>query len=682
MKFFLRTLLLTFALGALVGMVEGLSALQILGLGFTAPGLEMLGVAIPYGLLALCCLPLAFFLAAGLRLPRQQPSDLAGWAALGLAWMVFNWWMQGEYFRRIPITRPLPLAVLAGSSVLVFVLHWALRRFVAASQDGARNTLLGLLVVLPLVAQFGYKQVTELSPIPADGGAQPDVTVVVIDTLRADHLGPYGYQRADGEITSPRIDAFAEQGVVFENTWSQAPWTRPSMASLHSGLFCSGHTVNQVYDLLPEEAVTLAEMANARGYRTAGFSANANVGVTYGFGQGFERLWTVGKPRTLTSFTRWGELQHYVVNKVLNRFLYDGADHAALVNTQTFAWLDEVAEDARPKFTYVHYIDPHKPYSPPEDGWLFEGERSDLEPLEEFVRGRGTGIHEYPFGVYPDPGQELVDRVVRMYDSEIRYVDQEFGKLLDGLRERGLLDEGDWLILTSDHGEEFYERGRWGHGQSLFEEQLHVPLIVVGPEAQAGARQEQEVNLLDVHQTVAEILGYRWEVPEDTPTGPDGNPTPSLSLMPLLAGEPDSENARLLYAERLQDNVELRAARQDFLKIIEIPNHATEEADDIVQMWFDLRANPREDMGLELDQIRRDGAPGPSPALDPPYRAVELLDHGRGGAIFGGVKASTGKLTPAARRVLQELGYLDADGNPIHGVGPGGKAKTNKQKKD
>ncbi|MCH2101255.1 MAG: sulfatase, partial [Planctomycetes bacterium] len=607
-----KTLLLALALGALVGLIEGWSALALLGLGFTAPGAELVGAALPYAGLAVLCLPIALAMAIVLRLPHKQPAHLAGWASLGLAWIIFNWWMQGEYFRRIPILRPLPLAVLLGSSALLFALHWGLRSFVRKSPISARNTLISALIFLPLIGQFAFQKSTKLADVPDDAGELPDITVVVIDTLRADHLGTYGYQREDGERTSPIIDSLAETGVVFEHTWSQAPWTRPSMASLHSGLFCTGHTVNQVYDLLPEGAITLAEMANARGYRTAGFSANANVGVTYGFGQGFEKLWTVGKKRTLTSFTRWGELQHFFVNKVMNQFLYDGADHAALVNEQTFAWWNEIADDPRPKFTYVHYIDPHTPYDPPEGGWLFKGDRNDLEPLGEFIMSRGTGkVSEYPFGAYPNPGQELIDRVIRMYDAEIRYVDQEFGKLLGQLRKHGLLDEGDWLFLTSDHGEEFYERGRWGHGQSLFEEQVHVPLIVIGPQARPGARQAQEVNLLDVHQTIAEVVGYEWRLEEGVNTAPAGNPTPSLSLLPLMAGEPKPEYARLLYAERLQDNVELRAARKDFLKIIDMPNHAETTEADLVkfQMWFDLRANPGELLGLELEQIRRDGSP-------------------------------------------------------------------------
>lgn len=669
-----RTLGLTFLLGALVGLLEGLGVLVFLGLGFGDPGVELVGVAWRSGLMALACLPLAYGVATLLRLPRKTSTDLAAWAALGLAWIIGNWWVQGEVFRRVPIYRPLPLASLLGASAAVFALHFAMRRAAQAAPVGSRNALIGALILLPLIAQFTLSEETKPNEHSAEAAALPDVTVVVIDTLRADHLGTYGYEREDGEITSPNIDAFAESGIVFENTWSQAPWTRPSMASLHSGLFCSGHTVNQVYDMLPEDATTLAEMANARGYRTAGFSANANVGVTYGFGQGFERLWTVGKPRTLSTFTRWGELSHIVVNKILGGFLYDGDDYAALVNEQTFAWLDDVADDPRPKFTYVHYIDPHTPYLPPEGGFLFDGEIYDVEAaIDDLKLKRTSRVQEYPFEVLPDPGEELIRETIRMYDSEIRYVDQEFEKLLAGLRERGLLDEGDWLILTSDHGEEFYEHGRFGHGQSLFEEQLHVPLIVAGPSVTPGARQEQEVNVLDIHQTVAEIVGFAWPEDPEAPQTATGHPSASISLLPLMSGEADPDNKRVLYAERLQDNIELRAARQDFLKIIEIPDfeNSTETDHNVFQMWFNLQVNPDEATGISVaDLAAMESFPRELRAFDPSQATRDLgvlLDSGRARAMDGGVKGAAANLSADAKRALQEMGYLDEEGNQVHG---------------
>jgi len=669
-----RTVALTFLLGALVGLLEGLGVLVFLGLGFGNPGIELFGVAWRSGLLALLCLPLALGVATVLRLPRKTSTDLAAWAALGLAWIIGNWWVQGEVFRRIPIYRPLPLLSLVGSSVAVFMLHAAMRRAAQKAPGGSRKALISTLILLPLIAQFSLSEVTAPNEHSTESDALPDVTVVVIDTLRADHLGTYGYQRDDGEVTSPYIDAFAESGVVFENTWSQAPWTRPSMAALHSGLFCSGHTVNQVYDMLPEDATTLAEMANAQGYRTAGFSANANVGVTYGFGQGFEQLWTIGKPRTLSTFTRWGELNHMVVNKILGGFLFDGGDYAALVNDKTFAWLDEVAEDPRPKFTYVHYIDPHTPYLPPEGGFLFDGEIYDVEAAIGGLKlDRTSRTNEYPFAVLPDPSAELIRETIRMYDSEIRYVDQEFEKLLAGLRQRGLLDEGDWLILTSDHGEEFYEHGRFGHGQSLFEDQLHVPLIVVGPGVKPGARQKQEVNMLDIHQTVAEIIGFEWPVVEDAPKTATGHPSASISLLPLMSGEEDLENKRLLYAERLQDNIELRAARQDFLKIIEIPDFENSTEDDhyVFQMWFDLKLNRQEATGVTVAELAKMGSfPRELDAFDPAKASrdlSELLNQGRFRAMDGAVKGSAASMSPDARAMMIKLGYMDKNGNPIHG---------------
>lgn len=661
------TLLLTFALGAIVGMAEGLVIMLGYGLGFVWPSIELVTIALRYGVLAILLLPVGVFFARLLRLPHSTPVDRAGWAALGLGWIILNWWLHDEIFRHTPIYAPIPLASTVGSGVAVFVLHAVIRALQGPRARLGMRALTFLLIGIPVYAQLALQETAQLPEAGTANAGSPDITVVVIDTLRADHLGTYGYEREDGQITSPVIDAFAETGVVFETTWSQAPWTRPSMAALHSGLFCTAHTVNQIYDRLPDGATTLAEMAYAQGYRTGGFSANANVGVTYGFGQGFETLWTVGKATSLLHMTRWGEFERLFFNIMMGKFIYDGADHAALVNEQTFAWLDEVTEDARPKFTYVHYIDPHTPYMPPEDGWLFEGEPVDvMAAFDQEELRRGGQVHEFPFDSLR-LSEEAVQEAIRMYDAEIRYVDQQFGLLLDGLRERGLLDEGDWLILTSDHGEEFMEHGRLGHGQSLFEEQVHVPLIVVGPEARPGARQAEGVNLLDVHQTVADLVGFEWPANEEGERLPM---TPSLSLLPLLDGEP-AEKSRLLYAERLQDHLELRAVRRDFRKVIEMPDYEyTTDADpQIVQFWFDLENNPEEITGIDLRMLAETKSPPRDHEMfDVPSDLSELLETGRSASKLGALKGMAADMSKAERQKLIDLGYMDADGNVTHGA--------------
>jgi arylsulfatase A-like enzyme len=657
-----RTLILTFLLGALVGTLEGIGVMSLLELNFRAPALEVFGVQWRYGLLCLACLPIAFLMAKLLRLPRQTATDLASWSGLGFAWIISNWWIQGEVLRNISITSPWSLTVLALTTALVFILHWAIRRLARVRPNAAKFSLIGALLILPLAGQILFQRIVHPPEVPANAAELPDITLVVIDTLRADHLGTYGYKRADGDQTSPIIDDLATQGVVFENCWSQAPWTRPSMASLHSGLYCSGHSVNEKFDMLPEEVVSMAEMAHDSGYRTAGFSANANVSVTYGFDQGFEKLWTVGKPRTLATLTRWGELQHIVINKMLNGNVFDGSDDARLVNAQAFDWIDSIADDPRPKFTYVHYIDPHTPYTPPEGGWYFSGQLENIEGLEDYVKDRGK-LQEFPFQSYPDPGPEIIAKLIRNYDAEIRFVDTELGKLVEKLRAAGQLEDEDWLFITSDHGEEFYDHGHWGHGQSMFEEQIHVPLIVLGPAAPDGLRQVQEVNLLDLHATIGELVQYQGE-----------HASPSLSVIPLLDGLDHPDQRRILYSERLQGSKPLAAVRQNNRKLIESPDMEArgddDSATDVINLWFDLNTNPGELTAFDLAVMLRGGEIDRDvPSLDPPQDLTKLLKAMQARKLIGAVEGQIGQASAAEKNALIEMGYLDKDGNLIMGGG-------------
>jgi arylsulfatase A-like enzyme len=661
-SFLLRTLGLTFLCGALIGSLEGWGVMSLIGLNFRDPAAEIFAVQWRYGLLALACLPVALPMAALLRLPRKTAIDLAAWSTLGLAWIIGNWWIQTVILRGTPWNAPMSLSLLVLTSVSVFILHRFLCKWAQPRPRVFATTLLLGVVLLPLAAQLKFQRLLKPSEIPANAAGLPDITIIVVDTLRADHLGAYGYRRSDGEQTSPAIDQLAAQGVVFENCWSQAPWTRPSMASLHSGLFCSAHTVNDKFDILPEEVISLAEMAHNQGYRTSGFSANANVSTTFGFDQGFENLWTIGKPRTLSSFTGWGDIAFKLTNILFDGHFFDGSDDARLVNRQAFQWLDSVAQDPRPKFTYVHYIDPHTPYAPPEGGWYFDGQPEDISDLNNFLEGRGH-FPEFPFKSFPDPGPELIQKIVRNYDAEIRFVDTEISKLVDKLRRQGLLDQNDWLFITSDHGEEFYEHGNWGHGQSLFEDQVHVPLIVLGPLALPGIRQPQEVNLLDLHATVKELVQFSGE-----------RPSPSVSLLGLLDGQPSADQQRVLYAERLIGTRKLAAVRQFNRKLIEAPDKEArgtdEQATDVINMWFDLNRNPSErtifDWAAMVNggPINRD-----APTLDPPQDLIKLLKGMKSHKFLGAVQAQLGKMSANEISALRAAGYLDEQGNLRMGGG-------------
>ena len=362
--------------------------------------------------------------------------------------------------RRVPASSQgltLPVASEGGLAMLSFQ---------ARTGGGGIEGDGGLLLRRPVVVS-GASDVAH-SPSPS---RRPNVIVVLVDTLRADHLGCYGY----GKTTSPNIDAFAKDASLFERAFAQSSWTKPSVASLLTGLLPRSHTANRREDALPGEALTLAERLGGLGYRTAGFVTNTNVAAEFGFAQGFERY----------------EL-------LLDEDERLGYARAEVLVAQALSWLEE--EPKEPFFLYLHATDPHDPYTFAPGGRESVGSTDFMEALEagEILSDRATR-----------------EKLLELYDEKIRYVDRELGRLFDDLRTRGLY-QSSFIVLVSDHGEEFEEHGWWRHGKTLYQEQLHVPFLVKWPEgAAAGRRIGDLVQHVDLVPTVLDFLGE--PVPDDLP---------------------------------------------------------------------------------------------------------------------------------------------------------------------
>jgi len=284
---------------------------------------------------------------------------------------------------------------------------------------------------------------------------RPDVILIVIDTLRADHLGAYGYDRD----TSPVLDAFARQNVKFNFAIATSPWTAPSVASVFTGLYPTvhgvvGHAPRRKAELrkevaaLDDELETLAEALKKAGYRTAGITANAWVADYLGFAQGFDGFDTINR------------------------------QSASQVNELAFDFLESVAVDDAPFFLYLHYMDPHAPYKLPRDARRFPP-RSANRHYDSEMQRRLAG-----------------------YDAEIRYVDAKIGELFDFLREKGLYDRA-VIVVTGDHGEQFREHGGAGHGFRFYNEEIHVPLMLRANELRAEI--DHTVSLLDIYPTLLEL---------------------------------------------------------------------------------------------------------------------------------------------------------------------------------
>jgi arylsulfatase A-like enzyme len=308
--------------------------------------------------------------------------------------------------------------------------------------------------------------------------------LVMVDTLRADYLGTYGMEGA-----SPEIDKFSNDAVVFEQAIAQASWTRASTATLFSSMQPSRHSTDVKVSVLPDEIETVAEVLQAHGYNTGGLPNNINVTRSFNFQQGFD-YFSYQAPEYLFGATESAsQLSMYnVVRKLKERVagaakrvedFYQPAN-TVLGNAQGFI---EANRDAN-WFLFVHLMEPHDPY------------------FEYPLNGKGYGRAEHE---HPDP--ENKDYLIETYKGEIREMDDELGQFFEWMKTEGLYDNT-VILITSDHGEEFYEHGGWWHGTTLYDEQIRVPMIVKLPnQAHAGTRVPWQVRHLDVAPTLTSQAG-------------------------------------------------------------------------------------------------------------------------------------------------------------------------------
>lgn len=429
---------------------------------------------------------------------------------VGAAWFFVVAWANVAFLPGF--TAGLSVAFdLAAAAVALLLLR---ARYRAPGEDASHTRRwFALAVVSPLLAA-GFPHVFSAraeGPAPqasaAAGAPRPNVLVYVVDTLRADHLSAYGYARA----TSPELDLFAKDAVRFEDCRAPSSWTKPSVASLFTGLYPSSHACHEIRDVLPSGAETLAEVFRAAGWRTGAFVDNRLVARSMGFAQGFERFEEDG-PSVLTLGTLLGKaLWAADVVTVSGRpaFLGDPLRRwAPKLHAELLEFAD--ARDDRPFFAYVHAMEPHDPYEPA---------RADAEAMG-FPRGAAYepvpphgGL--LPFHPAPALAEDAKARLVAQYDGAIRGWSRHFGALVEALRSRGRLADT-VIVVLADHGEEFHEHGGWTHGQSLFRELLHVPLIVRLPDSVEGAAAGRGrtvdgiAHLLDVAPTLTDVCGISW----------------------------------------------------------------------------------------------------------------------------------------------------------------------------
>jgi len=389
--------------------------------------------------------------------------------------------------------------------------------------------------------------------------APPNVIIVLVDTLRADHMSLYGYER----VTTPFIDGFAADAVVFDRARSQAACTFPSVNSLFTSRYAFDfYRQGEGQMGIPAKYPTIAEILRARGYHTIAVSASPIVrssptkeNPNGGFGAGFE---------VFDESCLW--------------------DDAECVTARALELLGEARE---PFFLYLHYMDPHGNYAPPADYLkIFAG---PYDGYDFIAAGDHNPIADM---IYADgPKLDITDRdmqhLVDLYDDEIRYFDGQFSRLVAWLHQDDLLDRS-LLIFTSDHGEEFLEHGHVGHCRGVWDTLTRVPLFLRFPSTTDGRRIDTAAQVVDILPTVLDELGIEAAA----------TPFEGLTLRPLLEG---GEAARE-YA--FTDQSRYRAADDGRWQLIldGVESSAT---------LYDLRADPLQQHDLSTQnpsQAERMGA--------------------------------------------------------------------------
>ena len=358
------------------------------------------------------------------------------------------------------------------------------------------------------------------------------VVLVTVDALRGDFVSFNGHQPQ----TTPYLDALAEKGVVFTEAYSPSSWTVPSMASLFTSLAPTSHGIvtgfvrgEQVLHqpVLADSLTTLAESFKQAGYVTIGVPGNAHLGDKWGFAQGFDSYATA---------------DFYTAPEI---------DREVLIQLQGAFGLDaDTSWKKRKTFLWMHYFDPHDPYTPHEP-WI---SRYAPEFRNDPLIFPATLAMKDLKQRYPTPDRTLAEHIKPLYESEINFFDDHFRWLAERL---GLDDDNVLLIVTADHGEEIVDHGSLGHAQSLYQEVIHIPLLVRWPAGlPQGVRIDAPVSLLDIYPTLVELLSLNG------PSALQGQ-----SLLPLLRGQRPL-TPHVLYFELHPPRPALKAVRDGEWKLI------------------------------------------------------------------------------------------------------------------
>ena len=442
---------------------------------------------------------------------------------------------------------------------------------------------------------------------------RPNVLLIGIETLRADHVGCLGHHRN----TTPTFDKLAKEGVLFSNAIATSSWTMPTNMSVFTSLYPDVHKTTTYQEKLPEARNTLAQILKENGYITAAFVSNPTLGHQYGFSKGFDLY------------------DDFSVALDLGADLFGNNDRTGqnarttltneVVSRAAIGWLQK--NHTKPFFMFVFYFDPHHDYIPPPPfDTVFDPD------YEGSIDGRGIA---YEPRKSTRPAQRDLEHIIALYDGEILYTDGYVSKLLEKFAEYGILDET-LIVLFGDHGDEFYEHGSTAHAHTLYNELIHIPLIFTLPSLiPQNKRVGAMVSQVDIMPTILDYLNIEY----------DGF-IQGRSLRPLVEG-PKNNLHDVVYAEvKTPKNEALSAVITENHKFILNSSTGSKEL-------FDLNNDPNEQNNIYESRLLAGSVP-----LE--YQLKQWLANNEKitRQLFGNENLQKIELDENQLKQLKSLGYL------------------------
>jgi len=395
-----------------------------------------------------------------------------------------------------------PVMILYGAYIASVLVTIGALSYISAEKLRALSVLTVIMLLIVLGSLLAVlvdqkrnniapsKSVSKSSVKSSERGIK-HVILITVDTLRTDVLSSYGSQ----SVQTPNIDGLSADGVLFKNAYSSSPWTLPAFASIMTGLPPGTHLTTKASSKLPKKFKTTAEYMLGSGYYTGALVRNIFLHPEYNIDQGFVDYYHYPKfSRYVRSFGR------ALINFAFGKNLRNDVSTEDITDL-SINWLEEQRD--KDFFFWVHYFDPHQPYAPPE---AYIADKSEPPPR---IGMEFNGAKHIRSG-HLVPTEREREWIKELYDAEVRYVDDNLGRLFEYLKKSGLYEDS-LIILTSDHGEEFWDHGGFEHGHALYNEVIQVPLIIKLPGENQVKEEKMRVSTQSLMRTILDASGIEYD---------------------------------------------------------------------------------------------------------------------------------------------------------------------------